>query len=444
LSNIYNWSHVEKIRKYPHLLGHLCGKTLLTPLHSDWIRYMWESKVDVGLMGHRGSYKSTAIVEVGAIWWLMFHPNSRIFIVRKTYTMASSEIRTIAQMMESDAIRPLLELVWGCKWKFTMLREGQLELSVKKEKTKEPSIMALGLDSALISLHATDIILDDFVDLNDRISEAERERTKMIVQEYRTNIIDPGHRCMMNGTPWAKHDAWEALEHPENGGKGIEIRRYPVSSTGFLTEEQIADKKAKTTPVLYSINYDLAFENEDDMLFRNPRMGTWHDDCTDVRAHIDAAFKGSHYCALSIMGRMPNGKFNVVGFTYPGNMKDWLPFVVGKIIKYGAKELFSESNADKGFSLDIIGLNPDIRRAGVWTTEYHETEKKYVKITNYLHDIYPMVEFAKESDSMYLEQIVDWREGSEPDDAPDSLSSLAREGGYSSVSTFGGWGVWKM
>jgi hypothetical protein len=55
-----------------------------------------------------------------------------------------------------------------------------------------------------------------------------------------------------------------------------------------------------------------------------------------------------------------------------------------------------------------------------------------------------MVEFAKESDAMYLEQIVDWREGSEPDDAPDSLSSLAREGGYSSVSTFGGWGMWKM
>jgi hypothetical protein len=84
--NIYDWSHLRKIKQTPHLLGHLCGKTKLTQLHSDWIRYTWDSKVDVGLMGHRGSYKSTSVLEIGALYYLLFHPNARLFIVRKTYT----------------------------------------------------------------------------------------------------------------------------------------------------------------------------------------------------------------------------------------------------------------------------------------------------------------------------------------------------------------------
>ena len=442
--NIYNWNHVKKIREQPHLLGHLCGKDKLTPLHSEWIKYLWESKKDTGLMGHRGSYKSTAVVEVGAIWWLMFNPNARIFIVRKTYTQAASEIRTIAQMMNMDTVRPLLELVWGEKFKFTMLREGQLELSVKKQKTKEPSILALGLDSALVSLHATDVLLDDFVDLSDRVSEAERERTKMIVQEYRTNIIDPGHRCMFNGTPWSKHDAWDMLEHPEDGSKGIEIRRYPVSDTGLLTPEEIADKKSKTTPTLYAINYDLKFESEEGLLFANPHMGEWHEDNTDIKAHIDAAYKGDHYCALTIIGRQKNGRLNVVGWVSPGTIKDWTDFIVGKLLKYGAKELYAEDNADRGYTTDVFDMHPRLQKAGIWVQDYHELEKKHVKITTYLGEVFNQIEFAKESGAEYIEQITDWREGVEPDDSIDGLASIIREGGYSMTAFTNSWNVWSM
>jgi hypothetical protein len=443
--NIYDWSHLRKIKQTPHLLGHLCGKTKLTQLHSDWIRYTWDSKVDVGLMGHRGSYKSTSVLEIGALYYLLFHPNARLFIVRKTYTQAASEVRTISQMMQSDMIEPLFRLAWGEKWKFSMLRDGMFEVSAKKEKTKEPSVLALGLDSALVSLHTPDVIIcDDFIDLNDRISEAERERTKMIIREIRTNIIDPGGHCILNGTPWARHDAWDDLEHPEDGSKGIEIRRYPVSSTGLLTPEEIAEKKSKTTPTLYAINYDLKFESEEGMLFSDPHMGEWHDDNIEIKAHIDAAYKGDHYCALTIIGKQRNGRLNVVGFSSPGNIKDWTDFIIGKLIKYKVKELYAEDNADRGYTTDTFDMHPALQHAGIWVQDYHELEKKHVKIITYVGEAFKQIEFAKESSADYMEQIVDWREGVEPDDGIDSLASILCQGGYSMLALTKGWQVWDL
>lgn len=441
--SFYTLDQIKQIRKYPHLIGLLAGQSKLTPLHSEWIRYLFEAPKDVGLMGHRGSYKTTCNA-VGIVWWLAFHPDDRIFMVRKTFTGAAEIVRLVSQIMQTDTVKPLLEQLWGGPWKFTILRDGKLEHSAKKFKTKEASLTALGLDSNWTGLHGQIAIIDDAVTLEDRVSEAERERTKMIIQEIRANIIDPGGHSAFVGTPWARHDAWDMLEHPEDGSKGIEIRRYPVSDTGLLTPEEIADKKSKTTPTLYAINYDLKFENEEGMLFANPHMGEWHEDNTDIKAHIDAAYKGDHYCALTIIGRQKNGRLNVVGWVSPGTIKDWTDFIVGKLLKYGAKELYAEDNADRGYTTDVFDMHPRLQKAGIWVQDYHELEKKHVKITTYLGEVFNQIEFAKESGAEYIEQITDWREGVEPDDSIDGLSSIIREGGYSMTAFTNSWNVWSM
>ena len=59
MSVSYDWSHIEQIRQHPHILGHLGGKSLLTEMHSDWIRYIWDTTRSRSLKAHRGSYKST-------------------------------------------------------------------------------------------------------------------------------------------------------------------------------------------------------------------------------------------------------------------------------------------------------------------------------------------------------------------------------------------------
>jgi hypothetical protein len=64
---------------------------------------------------------------------------------------------------------------------------------------------------------------------------------------------------------------------------------------------------------------------------------------------------------------------------------------------------------------------------------YHEQMQKHAKIVTHLVDIYPRIVWADETEDEYLAQIMDYRERSEPCDAPDSASSLAVQGGYSST-----------
>ena len=62
-----NIDFVKLLIDQPHLLGWLIGKDKLTPLHSEWIKYCWDSNKPRALMAFRGGYKSTAIDTVGVI-----------------------------------------------------------------------------------------------------------------------------------------------------------------------------------------------------------------------------------------------------------------------------------------------------------------------------------------------------------------------------------------
>ena len=68
----FSWTPdlVEKVRDYPHLLGHMVGKTKLKELHSDWCKMVWDSPggKHFSLMAHRGAYKTTAVTEVGIVY----------------------------------------------------------------------------------------------------------------------------------------------------------------------------------------------------------------------------------------------------------------------------------------------------------------------------------------------------------------------------------------
>jgi len=52
---------------------------------------------------------------------------------------------------------------------------------------------------------------------------------------------------------------------------------------------------------------------------------------------------------------------------------------------------------------------------------------KYFKISTYLKSNWDRIIFIKETDKEYINQILDYTENAEHDDAPDSLASLIRE-----------------
>ena len=67
-----------------------------------------------------------------------------------------------------------------------------------------------------------------------------------------------------------------------------------------------------------------------------------------------------------------------------------------------------------------------MKKQGIRAYTYHESMNKHIKITTYLLKIWDDIVFVDGTDEEYINQICDYNEQAEHDDAPDSAASLAR------------------
>ncbi len=411
--SFFTADHLKAIKQYPHLLSHIAGRTGHTKLHSEWIKYIWTGGKRQALMAHRGSYKSASIAVIGTIWYLLFNPDHRVFIVRKTYQDACDAVSTIAKIMDQPEIRELFYFAHGEYPDFTMRREGKIEFAFKKIRTPEPSVMAFGLSSPFTGRHADFILCDDISTLKDRLSRAEREFTKQIWMELSTNIIDRSKPCCFIGTPWHPDGVESIIPTP---------RKYSVYDCNLISAQELQELRAGTLPSLFAANYELKFVASEDALFRDPAIGKWqHDGASTIRAHVDAAYGAGDSCALTI-GSYINGKqIQMVGFCFKGHIKDWIPVITQKMKYYKAKKVYVEKQSDRGMTASLL------RHEGHTVVEYDENLNKQHKIGAYLYEVWPRVTWSDDTDDEYLLQMTEWTaESKEHDDAPDSASCLSR------------------
>jgi hypothetical protein len=413
---VFKTSDLEFIRDNPHKLGHLMGKTLLTPLHSKWIKDVWIKKLP--LLAHRGSYKTTAVVEVGSVWWHLFHPNDRIGIFRKPYTEAANSVRVIKEFYSQEAVRALFKFAHGIYPAFKQNKEGNIIFNFKRTNTKEGSLNAYASNHPRTGTHLDEALIDDFVTLDDRISRAERNQTDNGLREIITNIMDPGQVPGFLGTPWHKEDGWRLVPG--------DIQRYDIYATGLLTPEQIAYKKSTTTASLYACNYLLEHIANVDNIFQDPIYGEWDKSIPIVYAHLDAKYSGNHTNGLTIMAKRPDGRIQAAGFTSTEHVDEWQEFIKLKYLQYHVKRLYNETNADKGY------LVKELKAKTMNIYPYCESMNKHIKIETYLKKYWNQILWAPETQPEYLVQITDYMEGQEPDDCPDSAASLLREAIYPS------------
>ncbi len=420
MESIYNKEMLQAFIEHPHLLGHLLGKDKLLPLHSEWIKYCWDSDTPRALMSFRGGYKTTAIDVVGIVRWFLLRPNERIALIRKSFNDASTVVSSVQQAMNLPEVKELFKFAHGFYPKATMARNGKLRYNFKTTVTPEANLTAHGIDGSLTGYHYDKIICDDIITLKDRISRAERTRTAEAVNEIATNIIDPGKGSIWIGTPWHKEDAWNEIN------KFTDIAMYPIQEYNFLGEEAIKKKRETTTPFLFACNYELEVRKDESSLFTDPLMAEGWDYSKRAYAQIDAAFDGNHYCALSIIAPLdgPLGQakeYQAVGFTYPGNVKSWVKEVARICKRYKVQYIFNETNPDKGY------LAEQLKGEGLRVKTYFERQNKHIKIASFLYEFWTRLYWSPDTDPEFMNQVLDYREGSEPDDAPDSIASLLRE-----------------
>ena len=430
----------------PHLLGHALGKTLLRPYHSDWIRHTWDNneKRINPFQAARGTYKTTAVTEIGILRYLFLHPNNRVALIRPSYSESVAIIKNIRAFIKTDVMQDLFHEIYGIFPSEKVSKEGSITWDFKETITKEGSLDGFGIGSGITGAHYDAIVLCDIITMKDRVSQAKREETTEFMIEVINNVLDPGAKLVHEGTPWHKKDGW-SLTPPGPGEK------WDVYRCGILTHEQIEEKKNGMPDVLFSCNHLLTHVAASDMIFQNARESKFIEKWVNAYAHIDAKYAGDHFGAWTIMCKKSNGRIQGIGELFEedfskaekssgsgtGVSKVAKEFIL-QCSKRLVRKIWLESNADRGFgakelerAIELLYKQKKITHRPQ-VIEYHEAMNKDKKIQTYGKRYWDSIDWVhsgmpKSRYDDFLEQVIDYMDKQEPNDAPDTMSSLLRQ-----------------
>jgi len=416
-SSLYTEEDLLTIAKYPATtLGKLSGFPDFTTLHDRWVLHCWKGDGrHKKLTASRGCFKTSACTIVGTIWWLLFHPNESVLILRKSFEDASSVLTAICKIMEMPEIRELFAFAHGEAWTYSIKRKDCVDFSFRRSAGKDLSITAKGLDGSLTGVHCSAAILDDVVTIKDKLSAAERKRTELILRDVYTSIIDRGRGVTILGTPWHPLDALSTIPIEDS-------MSFNIYECNLFTPEQIAEKRKTETAVGWASQYEMRHISGESNPFADLKETTWQTTGIDkVYAHVDTAYGKGDFCAVTIGAKRFNGDIQIVGLCTKLSISDWLPFLVDKLKFYRVKKVFVEDNCDKGWT------SSRLKERGLLVGSYLESTQKVHKISTFITEAWDDCYFdTNQSDEQYLAMISGWDPTTDYDDAPDSLASLIR------------------
>lgn len=406
--NITKKQVLDLLWEKPYKIGHWVGFKDLTELHNDWLRSFLYGTEDQTRQAHRGSYKTTTLSLFFAIH-AVIKPNESVLFFRKTGSDVTEVIRQTSNILKSGCMQTIVKVLYGKE--LVLEKDSNYEISTNLTTTIKGSsqLVGLGIGTSITGKHADIVVTDDIVNLKDRISMAERERTKNAYQELQ-NIKNRGGRFINTGTPWHKDDAFQLMPN---------ITKHDCYETGLMTEAEIDYLKNSMTASLFAANYELKHIASEDIIFPERPIDASVEFVKNSICHLDSAFYGKDYTAFTAMSYM-GGKFYIYGKVWRKNVQDCY-----KDIAYDYKRLllgkcYNELNADKGM------VARDLKKSGMRMATYTESTNKHIKIVTYLKAIWQFVEFVEGTDPEYINMILDYNENAEHDDAPDSASCLAR------------------
>lgn len=400
---------VDFLKNQPYKLGHLLGFTKLTKLHNQWIIDMVRGKEDKTLQAHRASYKTTC-VSIALALIILLYPNLRTMFLRKTDSDVKEIISQVKKILENERYRYFVNAIYGVELKITTSNFGELSTNLTNDPRGTSQLVAFGCGSSLTGKHFDRIFTDDIVNVNDRVSKAERDKTKLIYQELQ-NIKNRDGRIFNTGTPWHKDDCFTIMPS---------IEKYDCYQTGLITPEKLAEIKKSMTNSLFAANYELRHIAEEDVIFDNPKT---EEDCKLVLngvAHVDAAYGGEDYTAFTICKKQDK-KYYIYGKLWHKHVDECIDNIKSLMEEFRANKVYCENNGDKGY------LAKEFRRKDVRAVNYRENQNKFLKITSYLKGAWDNVYFVTGTDKEYINQICEFNENAEHDDAPDSLASIIRK-----------------
>lgn len=417
---------VNSIRKKPYLIARDIGFTDVREYpHNDWMRNILTGEKDYTLLAHRGSYKSS-VLSVCIALLMVLTPDKNIIFLRKADNDVTEMIRMVKKALESNVLQAYAMMIYHKRIELIESTASTITTNLFLSASGSSQLLGIGLKSSITGKHGDIVITDDICNISDRISKAERDRTKLQYQELQ-NIRNRGGRIINTGTRWHKEDVYTLMDN---------IHTYDCYETKLISNKQIEAIRKSMSPSLFSCNYELQIIASENALFTTPP--TFTDDESifrDGMAHIDAAYGGEDWTAFTC-GKRVGDKLYMYGRAWQKHVDTVLPACIAEAQRLMCAPVYCEDNGDKGY------LAKEIKRLGARPAIYHEKENKYIKISSYLRKWWPNIVWLEGTDKEYINQIMDYTEDAEHDDCPDSAASMARiydrRSGTDYHSVFGG------
>lgn len=403
--------YLTLIKNDPVNFGNLVGFNDLVDIHNEWLKSFLFVNEDQTLLAHRGSYKTTTLAVAIALLMILF-PNKNLIFLRKTDTDVVEIIVQVAKILKSDYFQTLAKVLYGVDLILLKETTTEIDTNLKSSSRGTSQLLGMGIYASLTGKHADIVITDDIVNIKDRVSKAERERTKLQYQELQ-NVKNRGGRFINTGTPWHRDDAISKMPN---------VQRFDCHQTGLITDDQLQKLRDVMTPSLFAANYELKHIADADAMFTNPTVddGTNTEQIYDGIGQLDAAFGGADGTAYTAIKERDDTLY-VYGKLWPGkHVDDCLSEISKHHANFRAGTMHLELNADKGY------VAKKVEAMSIPTNTYHEKENKFIKISTYLRSNWSKIIFIKGTDPDYINEILDYTENAEHDDAPDSLATAIR------------------
>lgn len=343
---------------------------------------------------------------------MVIDPNLSIGFFRKTDDDVKEIVKQVSIILQGQVMQHFVNKIYGKPLVMTVDNAQELSTNLKTSTRGASQLIGLGIKTSITGKHFDLVITDDIVNLKDRVSKPERELIKTSYMELQ-NVKNRNGRFFNTGTPWHKDDAITNMPN-----KII----YDCYSTGLMSRDKIEELRSTMTPSLFAANYELKHIADGDALFTNPEfiLNSTPDLLFGGVAHVDAAFGGEDATAFTGLKQIGN-MIIMLGKRWQKHIDDCMAEICYLMDYYRLGSIAVERNADKGYVAN------NLINCGLIVDDYDEHMNKYVKISTYLRKYWKNIKFLEETDSEYINEILDYNENAAHDDSPDSASSLIRK-----------------
>lgn len=394
----------------PYKIGHWVGFKDLTTLHNEWLRSFLYADQDQTLLAHRGSYKTTDLSLFLALH-IVSDPNRNALFFRKTDDDVTEVITQAQKILKSGCMRQIVRALYGIDLKILKENSSEIHTNLCTSSRGVSQLVGLGIGTSVTGKHADIVVTDDIVNIKDRVSKAEREKTKTLYMELQ-NVRNRGGRFINTGTPWHKEDAISIMPN---------VRKYDCYSTGLITRDKIEELRRSMSDSLFAANYELKHIADKDSMFQNPQFINDDGLIYGGLAHIDAAYDGEDGTAYTAMKQLKDGRIIGFGKLWRRHVDDCLLEIQELHRRLQIGSVSCEKNADKGYlAKELVGM-------GFRAEVYSESMNKYIKISTFLRKNWGNIFWLEDTDPEYINEILDYSEFADHDDSPDSAASLLRK-----------------